>query len=709
MAKRAVEQLFDGSTATTPYTSYDSSEINLGALIYQDGTNDFAGPMPIGFARPMEQSTAIPSQYPHAIQISSDLWWVFLADLSTAAATRRIVLYTYVPSTSTFAWRGFITLTYPTATAHTIRGMRVVRHTYSTGTVSVSGTAVTGSGTAWQTNRYAVGARIGFGSTNPTSISTWYHITAIGSDSSITLLENAGTIAGGTAFVIEELRIYTSTTNATATNGGLYVAKGCNYDDFTTGGTTFAAATTTDNIKAVYWLADAATVLNTAAAGCVLSSTVSDTSHMIYVANADSGTSLRIYKYNARAALSGLSSGKSTSAFVLRTGAQTVVGTISQTNNGRMAAINHGPAVGVDCIYMVTTTRVYRIRETEIIDATTTFVGDCMVELPTGSVSTFAATSGMTSCEYAGTIDRFVITTGASQRLYVTKYVASANVLFDQVFSSNNAQIDQSIADSGLTPWPNNSANYSVWVENGIAFLAKTGTTALTNFLYAVPIGADWLYAAGTSAATQNRLITPALATPDASKFYRVYTNHAQYLGSTTLGMQPEPFRVYARASGITDDTGDWVLLDDSGDLSSFPAATSIQFMFEFRVVGPFCIPARIYNVACVYEDDSTDSHYQPSVANSSTSANRFAWRFSTAFGGTVPTLTVKIYDALTGNLLLTDTTAAQTRGLFEKSTNDGSSWGSYNTSDKGNETTYIRYTPTTFGTNIKARAIITQ
>jgi hypothetical protein len=708
MAKKAVELVFDGNTATTPYTSYDSTKINLGALIQQDGTNNFAGPMPMTLGRPMEQSTAIASQYPHVIAWSSDIYWIFLADLTTAGATRRVALYTFTKSTNTLAWKGFITLTYPTATAHTIRGMRVTRHTYSTGTVSASGTAVTGSGTAWQTNRYAVGARIGFGSTDPTQISTWYTISAIGSDTSITLSSSAGTVAGGTAFVIEELRVYTSTTNATAANGGLFVAKGINVGDFQTGGTTIAAATTTDNIKAVYWLADATTVLNTAACGLCLAETKTDTSHDIYVINQDAATTPRVYKYNGRAALSGLASGKSTSAFTLRTGLVTVSGTVSQTNGSRIATTAHGPGAGVSCIYFSTTTRICRAKLTDIIDASTVWVSDCMVELPTGSTSTFAATSGITSLEYAGSIDRFIIFTGAT-RHYVTRYNAAASATFDHVMLSNNFQIDQSLADSGLTPYPAVSAGFSGWLEDGIAVFCRTGTTAQTNMMYIFPLGADWTYAAGLSAATQNRLITPALDVSDSTKFYRAYTNHAQYLGSVNLGLQPEPFRMYYRTNGITDDTGDWELIADTGDLTELDGASQIQFMFEFRMIGPFCIPARLYSVTVVYEDSSNDSHYQPSVANSSTSANRFAWRFATAFGGTVPTLTVKIYDAVTGALLLTDTTTAQASGTFEKSTNDGSSWGSYNTTDKGNETTYIRYTPTSFGTNIKARALITQ
>ena len=712
MAKKAVELVFDGNTATTPYTSYDSTKINLGSLIQQDGTNNFAGPIPITLGRPMEQSTAIPSFYPYIIESSTGVFKIFLGDNATAASTRRISLWTFVKSTNALSWDGFITLTYPTATNHTIRGLAVARHTYSTGTVAVSGTAVTGTSTAWQTNRYAVGARIGFGSTNPDSITTWYRISTITDDTNIVLNENAGTINAGTAYVIDELRIYTTTTNATAANGGLYVAKGVNFGDFQTGGTTIATATTLDNRKAVYWLADATTVLNTAPAGISLAETKTDTSHDIYVLDYAAPTTPRVYKYNGRAALTP-SSGKSTAAFICRTaGSPTITGTAAQVNSQRIATLNHGPGAGVSCLYFATTTRVFRAKLTDIIDNNANWISDCMVEIPPGSASTFAASGNLSSLEYLESIDRFIIVAmpGVGSRQYVTSYNAAANKTFDHVWSSNAFQIDQSLADAGLTPYPQvvPSSPFTVGSKSGIAVFCRSNTTAATNLMYIVPMGADWAYAAGTSAATQQRLITPALDVSDSVKFYRVYVNHAEYLGSTILGLQPEPFRIYYRTNGITDDSGSWKLIDDTGGLTELEGAVQIQFMFEFRIIGPFCIPAKLYSVTVVYEDSSNDSHYQPSVANSSTS-NRFAWRFSTAFGGTVPTLTVKIYDAVTGALLLTDTTAAQSKGTFEKSTNDGSSWGSYNTTDKGNETTYIRYTPTTFGTNIKARAIITQ
>lgn len=712
MAKRAVEHLFTGTT--TPYTSYDSSKTVLGALIQQKtgatATDYYAGPAPVALARPMEQSTAIAGVYPHVISWSSTIDWVFLADNSTAAATRRVLMYSYNKTTQVFTWNGFITLTYPTATNHTIRGMRVVRSTYSTGTVSVSGTTVSGSGTAWATNRFAGGARIGFGTTDPTAVTTWYYLSsaAAPSDTSITLSGTGPTLSSGTSYVIEELRVYTTTTNATAANGGLFVAKGINADDFASGGTTIAAATTTDNIKAVYWMADAATVLNTAAGGLAISATVSNTSHYAYVINADSGTSLRIYKYDLRASLGSLSSGKSTSAFVLRTGAQTVTGTISQTNASRMATLSHGPGSGTECLYTVTTTRILRIPAASIIDSSTTFVADSMVEIPPGSTNTFAATSAFTSVEYASTIDRFIVTTGSGQRHYMTQYNTVSSPI-DNVFFSDNKQIDQSAADSGLYPMPaTQSAGFSVWVEGGIGYFVRLGTTAIINQLYAFPIGAHWDTASGSVTGVKNRLITPSLDTTGAKKFYRVYVNSERILGSENLGIQPEPYRLYFRTSGISDDSGSWTQINDAGDLTGITPASEIQFMFEFKTAGITCVPARIFGLTVTYEDDTTDSHYQPSVAQSDIANKRFAWRFSTAFGSTVPTLYVRLYDAVSGALLLTDTTASPT-GTWEKSTDDGSTWGSYNTTDLANDTTYVRYTPASLGSGIKVRALLSQ
>ena len=704
MGKTASEHIFTGTTSA--YTAYDSTKTMLGKHIVQKtgvtNSDKFAGPAPILLGRPMEQSTAFAVAYPHAIEISDTLNWIFLVENSAAGATRRVMRYTHDKANGTLSWNGFITLTFPPNTNHTARGLRVVRDLWTTGTVAVSGTAVTGSSSLWSTQRISVGSRIGFGSTDPTAISQWYYISAIGSNTSITLSGSAGTIGAGTSYVIEELKIVVATTNATAANGGLFVAKGVNADDFSSGGTTISAATTTDLQKAVYWLADASTVLNTAAGGLGLVDPVDVNTHYMYCLNADSGTSARIYKYNIRATLGSLASGKSTSAFVLRTGAQSVTGTISQTNNSRMANCSHGPGSGVNCMYFATTTRICRVPESSIIDASTTFVADAMVEIPTGSVNTFTATGAMSSIEYSGTIDRFLITTGAT-KMYLTQYNTTSNPI-DVTFGVHTFQIDQTTADANITPHPTASAAYSVWVENGMAYLCKNGTTAILNHLYTLPISMHWDFA---SSSDIGRLVTPSIVTTGATKFYRVYVNEKTLIGSDGLGCSTEPYRIYARTSGISDDSGGWTLIS-AGDLTAFSGADAIQFMLDFRVLGQMCVPARIHSVAVVYEDNNTDSHYQPSASLSDIVNKRFAWRFSTAFGGSVPDLRVRLYNAVSGGLLVDDDTLSPT-GTFERSTNDGGAWSAWNNTDKGNDTTYIRYTPASLGDNIKVRALLTQ
>lgn len=652
------------------------------------------------------------------IDMNYNVDWVFLADGAATATTRRITCFEFRRGLSLFTWRGFVTLTYPTATNHTIVGMRTVYAKYTTGTVQVATATVTGTGTTWSTDRINIGSRIGFGSSDPTQISTWYYINAVGSNTSITIQNNvtaAGTggvaanitVSAGTAYVIEDLRVLTTTTNATATNGGLYMAPGLSQDDFTMAGTTIAAATTVDKIKGVYWLADASTVTNDVASGLAIDDQDSWTQQYCYVIERQAATTPAIYKYNFRTALASITAGKTTSAFVFATGIQTVTGNVSQTNNGRIGTLMHGPGNAIKSLYFATTTRIYRVALSNITNGSTTFVSDVMLEVPTGGTATYSATGALTGVEISDQIDRLIVTsTGAAGvRSYVTKYNTNSDP-FDHIFLIDSKQLDQQAADSSSVPHPNIQAGIiNVWSEEGLTYICRAGTTSLTNSLYAVPLGADWAYADGS---VKQRLYTPSLATPNAVKFVRAYFNTAQYLGEDNLILPTEPVRMYYRTSGITDNSGSWTLIDQTGDLSGVDGTSAIQFAIEFRTIGTFCLPNRVYNVCIVYEDNTTDSHYQPSVAFSSTTAKQFAWRFSTAFGGTVPTLKIQLFDAVSGSLLLTDDTATPT-GTFEKSTNDGVGWGAYNTTDKGNDTTYIRYTPAALGDDVKVRALLTQ
>jgi hypothetical protein len=94
-------------------------------------------------------------------------------------------------------------------------------------------------------------------------------------------------------------------------------------------------------------------------------------------------------------------------------------------------------------------------------------------------------------------------------------------------------------------------------------------------------------------------------------------------------------------------------------------------------------------------------------VGQSSITDKRFAWRFSTAFGTAVPRLKIRLYDAVAGTLLLTDDSTTR-NGTWERSTDGGSNYVTWNTTDKGNDITYLRFTPVSLGDNLRVRALLT-
>lgn len=709
----SIEQL-----VTTPSTlnylsesAYDYTKWNLGkGLIYNAGATAIDKYIAPDFQaiRPMEESTAFAVTQIYAHNHSSTICYVFGVEaLTTAVATRRVHLWELNRKTGARSWKGFITMTLLTATAHTVRNFTMDVKEESTGTVAVSGTTVTGTSTQFATNKVAVGARIGFGSTDPSAITTWYRISARGSDTSLTLSTSAGTISSGTAYVIQEFRPVYTATNATTTNGGTHYGKGISIEDFVPGGTTIAVAVSTDDVKAMYWLKDAATQTNIAAAGASLDrASATPTSLDMYVLDLVSAGNYKVYKYNIRAALT-VASGASVSAWTLTTGNQAVTGTGSQNSNLCIATTSHGLGSGVKSIYFVTTTRWYRAAVANITSGNTSWQSDVIAEIPTGGTATFAATSGLSTIEYMPSIDAFVIgTTSATGNFsYVSQYVASGNQ-FQRQFGRDYKHQDQSLKDSGHPTIFSNQILPMSFTDAGAnrLFVCKQGTTALNNQIYVMAFGADWDYAATSS----GRLISPEIPTPNALKYYRIFANEVRYLGSSALGKPTEPYRIYARTANITTDaTTGWTLIDNTQDLSAFAGASSIQFAIEFRTIGESCLPARILGLNLSYEDNTSDSHFALSVAESSLASKQFAFWFSTAFGGTVPKLYIRLYNAVTGGLLDTDDSVTQA-GTWEKST-DGVTYGAYNSTDRGNDTTYIRYTPAALADGIQVRAEITQ
>lgn len=704
--KVAAEHVFTGTTQAI--SSYDSTKTLLGTLLNQytgaTSLDKYVSTVPWTMVNQVE---AAGGSYfmPHVYQWSSNIFWVFVASNATAAATRAIGLYEFNSTTGQLTWKGFVTLSGTTITGNkTVRALRgfVTKHT--TGTVSTSGssTTINGSGTKFTDDRIAVGARIGFGTTDPTQVTSWYDISAISNNTTLTI-GAAVNLSAGTSYVIEEIRILVATTNATLTNGGVHLIKGLNYSTFSIGGTTIPEASTVDNIRASYLLKDAATTTMTVLAGVASNDPISATEHYVYALNLDSATLLRIFKLNVRAALT-VSGGTSTDAFVFKTGQSTITGTASQVNNGRSFAVQHGSAAGATSVWFSTTTRLYRIAESAITDGAANVLSDYMIEFPPGGSTTYTLTNSMNQIDYASTIDRIIVpTTTLRMGAYVGVYDPTLNTAFDKIFGANvnRSKLTTTDSDAANALFP--QAAQTVWTEGGYLFSAPSVVTSGLNFLAVIPIGADTSYASTTN----QRVITPKISTLNATKLYRTYLNHNDYQGSLELGLSTEPVVLYYRTSGIDDNSGSWTTVPENGDMTGASPGDYIQYMMEFQVMGESCIPAHLYSVACVYEDGSQDSHYQPSLAKSSAASGIIAWQQVLAWGTNIPDLQIRLYNASTGFLVLDDTVSSSSSGTWQYST-DGTNWLTWSSS-ADNVGNYIRYTATTLPNNITVRALLTQ
>lgn len=787
--KTAVEHTFTGNTILTTDT-YDSTKTILGTQIKQYtgplSTDKYVSIPPPVLSNNLEATNSQSFFMPHVYKWSNNIYWVFSVSNATAAVTRTISLHEYNSISHTITWKGFITMSGTTiAGVKTVRGMRALVTKHVIGTVSTPGlsTTVTGVGTGFQSERIAVGARIGFYTINPTAVTQWYEITGITSDTSLTI-NTAANIPAGTSYVIEEVRIALLCTNATLNNGGIHLIKGLNYSTFTSGGTTILEATTVDNIRASYLLRDKASqtctmtiatpgvvtavghgyaagepiVFSTTGAtptGATVNTTfyvsatgltadtfqfsatlggasvatsgtqsgihtlhsgnmnigmgipiddfVNNTEHSIYHLNSDNATTVRVVRLNLRASLT-VSGGISANAYSLKTLGLTTVGTVQQVNNGRVFTVNHGAAAGIKSLYFVTASRVYRCAIADITSNSSTWLSDFMLENPPGTINTNLATAALLQVDYSDSIDRLLISTTLAGRhgIYVAPY-DTASPPYEKIFGQINNRTKLTTSDINSTDGMFLAGPMTMWTEDGILFGMPNVTTTGLNWLGIFNVGGDGFYAQSTN----QHVITPKMATSNVSQFYRVYVQTNQYAGNINLGYTPEPIRIYYRTSGIDDNSGAWTEVI-SGDLSGASPGTHIQFKITFEVLGEFCVPRKVYAVCCTYEDDSLgdqDPRYLASADLSNRLTKTFAWKHAVAFGGTVPTLRIRLYNAVT-NFLLDDDDSVTQSGTWEKST-DGTTWTAFDTLDKANETTFIRFTPASIPDNLQVRAIL--
>ena len=693
--------------------SYNYTNYSLGDLIVptnsgSNPTDSWIGPLPMGVARPMEATVAIPSIFPWATQFQSasvgnaGMDWVFLADGAATSITRRIVMYEYNKETSNFNWKGFVTLNFPCgpnapAATYTPRSFAMNRTLYSSGTATVNGQYVTGSQeTLWYTSGMSGGARIGFGSQDPTKVSAsnWFDINYIYNDTTMQITQSVGAPIISSSYVIDELRALHTFLGSSAPSGGLFLTKGLSYNTFQPGGVTIQSASfisgspnsgSFDNVRSTYWLMESNNVNNsiiTSSVGLGYETMSADykTQNVYVVTGPTTATNAQIFKFNIRAPLTGsmTAQGRSTGSFILSTSLQsTGAGNNIPTNPAnavRMGTLYNSPnesILGTPCVFFTTIKTIVACPLSLITSGSVNFMQYTMTEVPPLGVGAgaFAATSLLNSIEIDEKIDKLYVPTlgTTSFKVYATAYRTDGTAMDNYIFSDNKQQ-DQGGVGTSLQPYPSvDVLPFTIWSENGMAYVCRgsmtTAPTAVINQMYAIPLGAHYEY---TNISNES-LITPVIYTPSATKYYRVYVNMQKQVGSDALAISPEAYKVYVRTGGITDNSGGWTLVNDAGTLTGQSATSGmIQFKIEFKVLGNFGITGRFYGLAVTYEAGGyLPSQLQWTLSDSNTTDGTIGFSQTSLFG-LVPNLQIDYYRSDTNADVLTQASTSTTNGSFQ-------------------------------------------
>jgi hypothetical protein len=514
--------------------------------------------------------------------------------------------------------------------------LEVLYEKYNTGTVTNTGTSVTGTSTAWVDFKFCNGARIGFGSTDPEFVLEWIEVSTFNSNTSITLVDTPSiNYPANTPYVIEEIRIIVARFNnsGTLTNGGIFMAKGLSLFDFwNEKSTSIPTATTVDRVKACYFLS---TTVNHSYyyPNCVLGPKIDNNTQYLYVLSAQNNisTNNHFLVYNVRADLVS-SGGITSSAFVTRSNVFTtqIYSTPAAVPNKlTIATTLSGPGKGKECLYFNFYWRTYRFLTADLrIPNANIIFDEYMINNRIGGFQ--VGTNSHVSPRYLPEEDLFYskdysynahffykpsssITQMEVGRFFLTPHHFSyyVNDDFDVEFTRNYSQ----------------GTFYSRLSNGNIILMSDNiGQWAAFNL---VSYRADIYFAEKYN----NFIVTPAISTYNCRKLKKLFLKTNVSIGNDISPNLSDDAIVYVRTSGIEDNSGKWIVLNKYKDLSKISPSDKIQFRFGFKTLASTHVPIRIYNLGVLYETfDNNSDEFQWNLEDTSYSSSIVGFSFKSIF-----------------------------------------------------------------------------
>jgi hypothetical protein len=569
-------------------TGYDPSFVNLGYLMKRYiGTTkyeNYVSPLRMDFI--FNGSNYYNNGFSYifkVIRYTKNLDYIFMTNVSS---TQNIQYMVYNRKENKFYQGGVVYIFFRGTTNMYISDADAILDTSTDGYVNVSGNTVTGFGTKFDTLRFSVGSRIGFGSTNPEAITEWYEVASIVSDTSLTITETVTkTYPNNCPYIIEELSFITSAYwNTSPYNlGGIYLVKGVNFT-FMRHNNTIPFATTVDRVRANYRIINPGTNIIINGWSLAFLPKISNIEHTFY-ALIEQGNTMRIAAFNAEAPLT-LSAGESTSAFKYMTKSYDCV---NSADGIRMLCLPTGQGRNKFSIYFRSggASVLQRIDLEDIKQDGDLFGKDYLMVRPLANGYRAYAQTNPSNVRYIPNLEQLLFSATFSA---VLPYDSNYPYYYTEFGESNLENSDYRMPSKEMVSHIRESPNFNI--SDGLWYFVNN-----TYKLAILPGEADWRFASRNNA----RIITHSIDTSHITKFNKLLVSHPEILGTHDLGTTPEPFRVYYRTDGISDDSGSWGLLDDTFDMSFIIPKDNIQFMFEFRILGRACVPNRIYGLSISY------------------------------------------------------------------------------------------------------------
>jgi hypothetical protein len=535
------------------------------------------------------------------------------------------------------------------------------------GTVNINGHQITGINTKFYDSKISEGSRIGFGTTDPSRVTTWYTINKIDNNNQL-FIDSPAPSGTNIPYVIEELRIYYLSFQT------FNIVKGLNFDCFSTSlSIPQIYVSDTDRKRACYNIRDAVTpTINQI--GFDLGPVIDDNTQYLYYMSSRTNINgdTRIFVFNIRADLKFIANGISTSPYLFKTGYQFSQYLVNRYGHVRIAKTKFDNPDNVYHLYYEAQVAHLRIRLDDIKPETTNMVD-------AGNRGTYTAQSitpfwgdingaNSRTIMYDDYTDYFIVMNNSAEKNFVYQYssVGYPKTGVQRFFGNNTILRFRNPPEGTVYTVMTQHPFYGDAID-GLLYINMMSTSFDSwergaSSIQVFPVGADF----ETIKTEENRVICPAVNVSKFSKLSKILFNYNKKLGDDDYGVPPETFRVFVRDHGIEDNTGIWTQLDQSYNISFLQPKRHIQISFTFKTLGATGHSARIHSYTVVGEElENLSKLFKWNMNNSNTNSGIFAFD-QVKVNNTSFDIKINIYKKDNNESILEQSSLSSDNGTFQ-------------------------------------------